>query len=300
MQLTFQCDGVRGMFQPVKKLSQFDEKKSIEDQLFLHSVHEVLYNQDSHKSVQQNGHTDHHVINNKEQITLEENHNIPNQDEDGCDGLRHKVRYTSSFMIYFSLIYRHSRYYTINVEKNILDNMRNRLIVDHPKLIITLNNECMDFEVLNLISHFNNASLINFASLFRLSVSLRQKKFEREIGRNVVNEIDMKNKYGLIFLSLYFIVVLIYFNSIFRKSFFLLRRWDDPDAFDPFEPFEGPNALPLDYSDQAIESWGNCIKKKGDELDRTLPPIQESVSQLNKPSRVEICEQTQRTIEFEV
>ena len=49
---------------------------------------------------------------------------------------------------YFSAYFTESfRYYVINPEKTMLDNTRNRVIVDHPKIIVILGTECFNMTV---------------------------------------------------------------------------------------------------------------------------------------------------------
>lgn len=40
-------------------------------------------------------------------------------------------------------------FYVINLSKTILDNMRNRFILDHPTFIVTLNNQFNDYVMLS-------------------------------------------------------------------------------------------------------------------------------------------------------
>lgn len=39
------------------------------------------------------------------------------------------------------------RYYLVNPDKNMLDNLRNRVVVDHPKIIVTIGTECFNMIV---------------------------------------------------------------------------------------------------------------------------------------------------------
>ncbi|CAI4225140.1 unnamed protein product [Auanema sp. JU1783] len=176
--------------------------------------------------------------------------------------------------------YEQERYYVVVAEKNMLDNTKNRVILDHPKIIIVLNNEFCDFQVLSEAEALDirdrmqserNSIIKQSASRGRNNLrgghrgdsngfrggrgrgGFRGGYNDRRGGYNSRGGQGHPSKRGYSGNS-------DYDGSAKRGRGRGYRGYGRPteDDFDPFEPFEGPVSLPMDYGKKDIKTEASC------------------------------------------